>query len=179
MALDLEQAAACVIVYTPPAPTVDVVVEAVEVSVDCIQQTVDVQTQQNIVEIVTGGPMGPPGMVSGETLVRPCAETIHGHRAVMIANGAFRRPDLAQAAHADAVIGISEQSGVAGDVISARMRGLISEPSWTWSPGFVYCGTDGVLMQAPSPAGWLLVVGRAVDATTIDVDIDTPFHRAS
>lgn len=167
-----------VVVVSVERPLVSIEVETNDVRVECLAQAVTVHAEENVVNVLPLACMG-GGSAASDVLVRPCVGAVHGHRAVMIADGAFRHPDLAQAAHADAVIGIAEQSGAAGDEIAARMRGLIRESSWSWSPGSIWCGADGVLTQAPPPTGWLLVVGRAVDATTIDVDIDTPFHRVS
>lgn len=130
-----------------------------------------------VVEVVSEGPQGPVGPAgSGGTLTLPIGETIHGLRAVRAAGGLLFHPDIDTPAHADQVVGIAIASATSG-TCNVRTEGPVTEPSWSWSPGFVFVGTDGQLTQSPGATGWLLAVGRAINATTIDVDVDTPFMR--
>lgn len=139
---------------------------------------VDVTSRPTVVR--TGGGMGvqgAPGETEGATFLAEAATTIHGLRAVRIANGHISHPDIAVAAHADETIGIAMQSGVIGANLLVRTAGTIEEGGWNWAPGFVFCGADGVLTQTPGTSGWLLTVGRAINPTTLEVDLDTPFMR--
>ncbi|MCH3788329.1 hypothetical protein LZB33_08880, partial [Campylobacter jejuni] len=61
--------------------------------------------------------------------------------------------------------------------VAVRLAGTIEEASWTWRDGGVWCGADGALTQAPGTAGWLLCVGRALNATTLMIDFDSPIAR--
>ncbi len=123
------------------------------------------------------GPEGPPGPAGGSSVVLTAGETIFGLRAVRAAAGIIYRPDLSVIAHSDAVVGVALQSGGAGAQLSVQVSGELSESSWSWSPGAVYCGPDGVLTQTPPDSGWLLSIGRATSATTIIIDIDTAYIR--
>ncbi len=151
----------------------------IEVQQQVVRGVVDMR--KVVAQVQVGGlkgDKGDPGDAgSGGLLIYPAGETIHGLRAVRLAGGLLFHPDTAIVAHAGQVVGIATQSGaVAGSVI-VRAAGTITEAAWSWSPGPVWVGSDGVLTQSPA-AGWLLQVGRAVSATTIDVDVDTPFIRS-
>lgn len=176
MTLDLAQPATCVVVEAVQ-PAVVVSVDAADITVACVQQAVDVQAPCSVVEVISGGPMGPPGETEGATFLAIAGETIFGHRAVRVANGIGYHPDLAAAAHAGEVCGVAVQSSSAGASFLVRTSGPIVEPSWAWGPGFVWCGDNGVLTQTPISTGWLLVVGRAIAPTILFVDTDTPVMR--
>lgn len=120
------------------------------------------------------GMPGPPGSTSFEV---PAGETIHSLRVVRVENGALYHPDVNNNDHAEQVVGISLQSGSPGDDVLVQFTDKVSEGSWNWSPGYVYCADDGVLTQSPAATGWLLAVARVIDPTTITIDVDTAFYR--
>jgi hypothetical protein len=66
MAIDVTSSRTCVAVAANDV-AVTVVVEAANVSVECNDQHVAVEADENIIEVVTGGPMGPPGGATGAT----------------------------------------------------------------------------------------------------------------
>ncbi|HHA2629099.1 TPA: hypothetical protein ACOEOK_000535 [Stenotrophomonas maltophilia] len=61
--------------------------------------------------------------------------------------------------------------------VTVRLAGTVEEGSWTWHDGAVWCGADGALTQSPGDTGWLLCVGRALNATTLMIDFDSPIAR--
>lgn len=139
---------------------------------------VKVADRSTIVRAGNGmGVQGPPGETEGATFVATAGETIHGQRAVRVVNDQIFHPDVTNSAHAQQVVGIAMQSGPSGTQLLVRTGGQMTEPSWNWAAGPVWCGVDGQLTQDTSFTGWLLPVGRATDATTIVVDIDTPISR--
>lgn len=72
------------------------------------------------------------------------------------------------------VIGISTTSGIAGDTITVKTTGELSDASWNWSKGAIYLGTNGALTQtAPSGGAFVVHVAKAITATKILIDIDT------
>jgi hypothetical protein len=180
MRLDIDQVMPRVVVETP-AQVINVVVELARVAVESFAQEVNVHAApENHIEIVTGGPVGPPGKpgeAEGATFTAPAGSTVFGHRAVRLVDGAVFHPDTRDSAHAPAVCGIAQQSSAPGSPVLVRTAGTMTEPSWAWAPGYVWCGADGVLTQTPEPTGWLLAVGRAINPTTLVVDIDTPVMR--
>ena len=94
-------------------------------------------------------------------------------RAVALEDGEARYPDNDLSSDAELVVGVTVTAGTTVDVVTI---GEVTDVSWSWAPGIVWCGDDGVLTQAP-PSGWLLEVGRAIDATRLFVAIKTPFLR--
>jgi hypothetical protein len=123
------------------------------------------------------GPAGPAGGAEGATFTATAGATIHGRRVVRIADGAIFHPDTSVPAHGDQVIGISTQAGASGADVVVRTGGQMTDSGWAWDPGYVYCGPDGTLTQAPASTGWLMEVARVVNPTTISVDIEPPTHR--
>ncbi len=139
-----------------------------------------IQADTRTVEVAARGAQGPAGP-AGRDGTSPEAtylvgEPIHGHRVVRLDNGKAYHPDTTVLEHAQACIGIALQSANTGEV-AVRLAGTIEEASWTWGDGAVWCGADGALTQAPGTAGWLLCVGRALNATTLMIDFDSPIAR--
>jgi hypothetical protein len=72
------------------------------------------------------------------------------------------------------VIGITETAASSAASVAIRTSGLMTDPSWSWSKGTIYLGTNGQLTQtAPSGGAFVVHVARALTATTIQIDIDT------
>lgn len=72
------------------------------------------------------------------------------------------------------VIGISTTSGNAGETITVKTSGQLTDASWSWTKGTIYLGSNGVLTQtAPSNGSIIVHVAKAITATTIIIDIDT------
>ena len=124
------------------------------------------------------GPQGPAGAPGGTTVEFEAGETIHGRRAVMVEDGVVFHPDQSVAADATKVIGIASNAASLGDTVTVQTIGTFTEATWNWTPGFVYCGIDGVLTQSVPATGWVLAIGRATSPTEIAIDIDTPVMRA-
>lgn len=133
-----------------------------------------------VVDISARGLTGPPGTSGngGGTFLATAGEEIHGDRVVRIANALIYHPSIANPAHAIQAIGIATQSGGPGASLVVRTAGQITDGTWSWSPGFIWCADDGVLTQSPPLTGWILKVANVISATTIEVDIDTPFFRS-
>lgn len=130
-------------------------------------------------EVVVGNPDGLEGNPTiGLAKIRLVAgEVIHSLRAVMAVDGEALHPDTSSNPDSVRVVGIALISGVIGDEILVQPSGRLTESSWSWSPGSVYCGDDGVLTQTPTSGEWILVVGRALSATTIEVSVAQPILR--
>ncbi len=122
------------------------------------------------------GSQGPPGPDVGLVVVT-AGEIIHGRRVVRMEEGFAFHPDLLENTHAQQVFGIATEAASAAGQFPVRVAGPMHSSSWSWLPGYVFCGTDGVLTQNPPPTGWLQRVARVIDSTNIIVDIDTPFIR--
>lgn len=125
------------------------------------------------------GPAGPKGDPGGTgVLARPVGAVVQGLRIVRALNGVIFPVDLADESHAGQVIGLALQSvTVIGTDVNLQLAGPVTDSSWNWAPGAVWCGTDGALTQAPPADGWLLQVGRVISADTIDLDLSFPIFR--
>lgn len=149
------------------------------VTVGSQASTTTVQDRRPTIAIGSNiGPRGPKGEPGDGTITLPAGATIHGLRAVRASSGQLYHPDIEEPDHAEQVVGIAMQSGNTGTSLQVRAAGRMTEPSWTWGAGAVYCGADGVLTQTPPAAGWILKVGTSLNATTLLVDIDNPFFRS-
>ena len=136
-----------------------------------------IQADTRTVEVAARGAQGPAGPAgTSPEATYPVGQPIHGHRVVRLDNGKAYHPDTAVLEHAQACIGLALQSATTGDV-TVRLAGTVEEGSWSWLGGAVWCGPDGALTQSPSASGWLLCVGRALNATTLMIDFDTPIAR--
>lgn len=120
------------------------------------------------------GVAGPPGAGgTNESQSGIAAVTLSGHRVVTPqADGTLIYADNATIAHRDRPLWITMSAYTAGDLAQAISHGLVTEPSWSWTPGQVYLGANGALTQTP-PAGpaaaFLAVVGEAFGATQLFV----------
>lgn len=136
-----------------------------------------IQADTRTVEVAARGAQGPAGPAgTSPEATYPVGQPIHGHRVVRLDNGKVYHPDTAVLEHALACIGIALQSANTGEV-AVLLAGTIVEGSWTWRDGAVWCGADGGLTQNPGATGWLLCVGRALNATTLMIDFDSPIAR--
>lgn len=72
------------------------------------------------------------------------------------------------------VIGLTVNAASAGNNVTIKTNGVITDASWSWTKGTVYLGTNGTLTQmAPTGGAVIVHVGRALTATKLQVDIDT------
>lgn len=72
------------------------------------------------------------------------------------------------------VFGITATAASDGDNVAVRTSGTITDSSWNWTKGSVFLGTNGALTQTvPTGGAFIVHVGRALTATTLQIDIDT------
>lgn len=100
-------------------------------------------------------------------LAATAGETLSGHRAVT------RDIDdtLIYASNDDLVflnapVWITTGAALTGAPVSAVAYGPLSEPSWSWTPGPVYLGVDGLLTQTPPSASEALFLAQVAVATS-------------
>lgn len=125
------------------------------------------------------GPQGPKGdSGAAATVQQPVGAVITGLRIVRSVGGTIYPVDTSVSDHGDEVVGLALQSvTVVGNDVTVQTAGPVTDSSWSWSTGTVYCGPDGTLTQSPSATGWLMGVGRVVNSTTIQLDIEPPIYR--
>lgn len=124
------------------------------------------------------GDQGPAGPDPGLTTV-VAGTTIHGRRVIRLADaGLAYHPDIMDNTHVLQVLGISIEAASTGNSFPVRTSGPMSDVSWNWSPGYVYCDDQGVLTQSVPASGWLQRVARVINPNTLNIDIDSPFIRS-
>lgn len=122
------------------------------------------------------GDQGPPG--PDISLIEVTAgDTIHARRVVRMFDGLGFHPNVNNNNHVRQLIGIAIQAAVDGYPFLVRAEGPLQYSSWNWSPGYVFCGNDGVLTQDIPPTGWIQRVARVITPTLIIVDLDSPLIR--
>jgi len=105
------------------------------------------------------------------------AVDISGHRAVTLNSaGQVIYFDPTNAAHRPLFAALSTSAALATTTLTVVRYGLVTEPSWAWTPGaLIYATAAGVLSQtAPSAPSFLKVMGNAITATSMWVDPQPP-----
>lgn len=102
---------------------------------------------------------------------------LSGERAVMI-NSSSKAvyPSIATLTDGEAVVGITTGAIANGASGLAQTAGVMTEPSWSWTPGgTIYVDNLGVLTQTVTTGKWLLQIGVATLATEIIITPRTLF----
>ena len=130
------------------------------------------------IEVDNGDGVAGDPVVSLAPLVRPAAATVSALRLLSEGADGVRHLDPADAASVAGMLGISITAGDAGSAISIKAGGSIDDVGWSWSPGFVFAGPNGLLTQSPPTSGWEIVVGHAPSATRLNLTFDEPVKLA-
>jgi hypothetical protein len=134
-----------------------------------------------VVEVGSPGTQGVPGAAGTDanaTFEAISGEAINALRVVKIAAGQAYRADAADPNDAQLLVGISiTATSAAGQALTVRNDGPLSDAAWNWAQGVVYCGANGVLTQTPPSTGFVCEVGRVLAPDTILIDIQTPIIR--
>lgn len=120
------------------------------------------------------GPPGPPGPDGGSALQRPAGETLSALRVVYELAGAVFALDYRDAEHIDLVVGVTLTAAAQGGAVNIQRSGTLDDAAWSWQPGPVWLGAAGALTQSPPTDGFDLLIGSAVSATRITLNIQDP-----
>lgn len=123
------------------------------------------------------GPMVHPraygGSGGGSTLSQESGEALGGHRAVRIgSDGLVYYASSDNEATTDGVVGITSKAAELGAKAQITMFGPLTEPTWSWSPGPIFLGVNGILTQTPPTNGVGLILGYALTPTQMIVRIE-------
>ena len=129
--------------------------------------------------IVTRGIPGPPGPIGpegGTTLVTVGATPISGHTAVALDSGGLLvYADCTNPAHIGAVQGVVGNAYSPGDLAVVQTDFELVHAGWSFSPGPVFVGASGALVQVlPVGAVFAQVIGYALAPTRIRIDVQPP-----
>lgn len=145
-------------------------------TVDRPVTTVVRTTTPEAARVVTATRQGPPGPPGGTVLHTTGQVAISGHTAVCIAaDGTLAAADCTDPTHLGTVIGVTPSASAPGAPTAVQSSLSLVHAGWTFSPGPVFVGTAGALVQTlPVGAVFSQVVGFAVTATRIVIDIQPP-----
>lgn len=114
-----------------------------------------------------------PSSSAIQAVVLPASGSIGGHRAVSV--GFDFIAGYADKDSAPLVFGVSTGAVNDGDNVTIQISGEMTESSWSWVPGVpLFLGSSGLITQTPPETGHLVVIGSAVSATKIIINIDQP-----
>ena len=140
---------------------------------------IEVDTDIEVLEAAAQGPRGPqgiPGPAGGATTVTVGATPISGHTAVALDSGGLLvYADCTNPAHIGAVQGVVGNAYSPGDLVVVQTDFELVHTGWSFSPGAVFVGVSGALVQAPPPgAVFAQVIGYALAPTRIRIDVQPP-----
>lgn len=102
------------------------------------------------------------------------AVALSGHRVVTPQpDGQLNYASNDNLAHLAAPLWITYGAASPGALVDVLLTGVMIEPSWSWTPGPVYLGVNGLLTQIPPAAPgalFLAQVGTATSPTSLFVD---------
>lgn len=126
--------------------------------------------------VVTACEQGPPGPPGDQTLLQVGTEQISGHTAVALdAQGLLRCADCSVAAPFGLALGLVAQAYEAGAMAAVQTWQVVEHSAWSWTPGPVFVGLAGQLVQVlPPQAVFMQVVGFALAATRLRVAVQPP-----
>jgi hypothetical protein len=143
--------------------------ETVELEIDGATAVVPV-TELEVIEMAEQGPRGIQGIQgpAGGSLTIVALTALSGHRAVTAFGGYASQLDST----ALGVLGVITQSASAGDVVEVVQSGPIDWPAGNLTPNLpLFLGVDGMLTQEPPITGWLRVMGVALDADRVSIEV--------
>lgn len=140
---------------------------------------IEVNTDVEVLEVAAQGPRGPqgiPGPAGGATTVMVGAAPISGHTAVALDSGGLLiYADCTNAAHIGAVQGVVASAYSAGAQAVVQTGFELVHAGWSFSPGPVFVGASGALVQVlPVGAVFAQVIGYALAPTRIRIDVQPP-----
>jgi hypothetical protein len=106
-----------------------------------------------------------------ETLSITAGETINGGRAVFLSGGLAYKADKDSLTEVKGIFGIAPGAIGNGAVGPVAFTGQLSDSSWTWVSGPIFCGTDGALTQTAPTSGHIRRVAQAMSATTLVISL--------
>ena len=147
-------------------------------SKDCILE-VPVQETVVVTEAEQGppGPPGPPGMPSGLIIQRKAGQDTSALVAVYEDMFGAVWP-ASQDIEADvlALLGVTLSAAVAGQSVNVQRFGFVDDTNWSWQPGRVFLGANGQLTQTAPATGHDVLIGNAVSATRLILNIQDPIE---
>lgn len=122
------------------------------------------------------GPPGEPGPAGGSTLQRDAGATLSALVVVYEEDGEVFALDKDDEDHIDQMLGLTVTAASVGASLNVQRSGVVNNSGWAWTPGRVYLGAGGALTQTPASDGFDVLIGRAVSATRLLLDLQDPIE---
>jgi hypothetical protein len=120
------------------------------------------------------GPAGPLTYIP-ENITATASAILGGHRVVQVFNG------LASYADKDSdyigQLGFTMSAYDEGSSMQIFISGVVTEPSWSFTKGPVFLGSNGLITQSIPTTGTVILVGRAVSSTAMSINFQQLYKR--
>lgn len=84
--------------------------------------------------------------------------------------------DSRDTAHIDLICGLTVTAAAGPGDVTVQSAGPVDDGSWNWTPGRVYLGANGALTQSPPVDGFDVLIGVAVSATRLLLNLQDPIE---
>lgn len=123
------------------------------------------------------GPIGPIGPAGGAAFVRQSSGALSALLIVWEDDAGVVRPlDSSDEAHIDLICGLTLTAAAGPGDVTVQRSGPVDDAAWSWAPGRVYLGANGALTQAPPADGFDVLIGVAVSATRLFLNLQDPIE---
>jgi len=113
------------------------------------------------------------------TLTGIAGEALGGQRLVRVGvDSKLYYADSSNTTFIGETVGMTLTSALIGASVQVKSLGLITEPSWTWTPGPIYLSTNGLPTQAPPTQGFVVQVAKALEPRAIYMNIQSATRLA-
>ncbi|MFI8479631.1 hypothetical protein ACIGCM_03580 [Pseudomonas sp. NPDC078700] len=132
--------------------------------------------------VVTVGEQGPPGKAGqpgpagGSALQRQAGETLSALLVVYEQDDQVFRLDYRDGENIDQMLGITLSAADIGADLNVQRSGPLDDAGWNWALGRVWLGANGSLTQTPALDGYDVLIGSAVSATRIILNLQDPIE---
>lgn len=133
------------------------------------------------VRVSSVGVQGPPGPAGGQTRSADAGASVSGHRVLIEQDdGTVIHADASTLSHAERIVGVSSNAAAEGDVVTIVQMGRMTDASLSFTAGDpLFLGADGAITATPPAApAFLLQIGSALSADTINIRISRPIYRS-
>jgi hypothetical protein len=153
------------------AETITVTEEVFDLTIDEDGQVVVVtDTVTEVVEVATYALT----IDSSETTPITASATLSALRVIATdASGGGIYASRSTAATRDCIVGISTNACNVGETCHVKYTGIITDAGWAWTRGPVYVSTNGQMTQTAPTSGYVRIVGYAINATTISINLQS------
>ena len=129
----------------------------------------------NIVVLMDGLGGGSSGPVSVLQQTAVAGVAISALKCVRVFNGTASVVSSNTVGDAGSIVGVTTVAGNAGNTITIQTSGPLTDASFSFVEGQIWCGGDGSLTQTPPVSGFNQVIGTSEGAHTIQIGIQQPY----